>query len=323
MSTQPNFYVGSIPVYGDLILSPMDGLSERPFRSLVRRMGSAMSYTEFINAIDVLIGYSHYGKRVAFAEYERPVVFQIFDDDPQRLLEAARRLIPHQPDIIDLNLGCSARCVTSRGAGAALLKDAGKVAHIISLLVNNLPVPVTVKIRLGWDEKTRNYLEIARIAEECGAQLIAVHGRTKAQTYTGTADWDAIAEIKSRARVPIIANGDVRSVADIAAVKARTGCDGVMIGRAALENPWIFSRKDRKDVTGEEILAWIQDHLVEMIAFHGMDRGLVLMRKYAKRLLLPLNIPDEIMGGLMTATDVNQFDDLLRQAFNREIPSES
>ncbi len=323
MTTHPNFVVGNIPVYGDLILSPMDGLSERPFRSLVRRMGSAMSYTEFINAIDVLIGYSHYGKKVDFAEFERPVVFQIFDDDPGRLLEAARQLLPHQPDIIDLNLGCSARCVTSRGAGAALLKDPLKVAQIISLLVKNLPLPVTVKIRLGWDEKSRNYLEIAKIVEECGAKLIAVHGRTKVQGYTGAADWDAIAEIKTRVNIPVIANGDIRSVADITTVKTRTGCDGVMIGRAALENPWIFSKRNREDVSDAEVFTWMQDHLVEMIAFHGLERGLVLFRKYVKRLLQPMSIPNDLMTALMTATDLDHFEFLLGQVFSGMSPRES
>jgi nifR3 family TIM-barrel protein len=312
----PNFFVGDIPVFGDLILAPMDGISERPFRSLVRRLGSAMSYTEFINAIDILIGYSRYQKKVEFAEFERPVVFQIFDDDPERCLDAALRLLPHRADIIDLNLGCSARCVTNRGAGAALLKNPSKIAHIVTLLVNNLPVPVTVKIRLGWDEQTRNFLEIARIVEECGVKLIAVHGRTKSQNYNHPADWDAIAQIKANAKIPVLANGDVRTVADIRAIKKHTNCDGIMIGRAALQNPWIFCKKDRHEVTDSEVYAWIQDHLMAMTAFHGTERGLVLFRKYLKRLLQPMNISEALMIRLLTTPTIDLCKHALEHVFS-------
>lgn len=301
----------------------MDGLSERPFRSLVRKMGSAMSYTEFINAIDVMISIQRVQKKIAYYEFERPVTFQIFDDDPDRILHAARQLIPFHPDIIDLNLGCSARHVASRGAGAGLLPHPHKVAEIIRNLVKNLSVPITAKIRLGWDDHNRNYLDIARIVEDCGAQLIAVHGRTKAQGYTGQADWDAIAEIKSMLHIPVIANGDVQTVADIRRIQAHTGCDGVMIGRAALFNPWIFSYRDRWEVSQSEVKSWIDAHLNEMIAFHGIEEGLILFRKYLKRLLAPYQVETEDLLPLLTVSELDIFKNHLDLLFKTALTQKS
>lgn len=321
MKPQPAFFIENIPVFGNLILSPMDGLSERPFRSLVRNLGSAMSYTEFINAMDVLADIQRIQKKIAFYEFERPIVFQIFDDDPARLLNAAQQLMVFQPDIIDLNLGCSARHVSGRGAGAGLLPQPLKVAEIIRNLVKHLPVPVTAKIRLGWEEQNRNYLEIARIIEDCGAQLIAVHGRTRAQGYTGQADWDAIAEVKASLHIPVIANGDVQQVADIHRILSHTHCDGVMIGRAALQNPWIFCLKDRREVSTEEVKNWIELHLAEMVAFHGNKQGVILFRKYLKRLLSPYQLSDEILLPLLTTTDLQSFNEHLRDLFRIFIKS--
>lgn len=319
MNSPAAFFVGNIPVFGNLILSPMDGLSERPFRSLVRKSGSAMSYTEFINAMDVLAGIPRIQKKIAYYEFERPVVFQIFDDDPDRILNAARQLIPFQPDILDINMGCSAHHVAGRGAGAGLLPQPHKVASIIQNLVRNLPIPITAKIRLGWDDHNRNYLEIARIVEDCGAQLIAVHGRTKAQGYSGRADWDAIAEIKTLLHIPVIANGDVQSVADIQRIQTHTRCDGVMIGRAALFNPWIFSYRDRQQVSQKEVKLWIDTHLNEMIEFHGIDQGLILFRKYLKRLLSPYQLNEETILPLLTETDLDKFKHNLDLLFNSSL----
>ncbi len=264
-----------------------------------------MSYTEFINAMDVVSNIQRIQKKIAYYEFERPVVFQIFDDDPNRILNAARQLIPYQPDIIDLNLGCSAHHVASRGAGAGLLPHPHKVAEIIRNLVRHIPLPITAKIRLGWDQNNRNYLEIVKIIEGCGAQLIAVHGRTKVQGYTGQADWDAIAEIKSAIHIPVIANGDVRCVEDIQRIQNHTQCDGVMIGRAALSNPWIFCYKDRSEVSPQEVKNWIDAHLAEMIEFHGRSQGLILFRKYLKRLLLPYQLDNENLQSLLTISDVD------------------
>lgn len=299
----PTFLVGHIPVYGDLILSPMEGFSDLPFRSLCRQWGSAMSYTEFINAIDVLQGKLSVDQKTAYLEEERPVVFQIFDSEPERLLEAAKKLQILNPDIIDINLGCSAKRVSGRGAGAGLLRTPIKVAHIFQTLSRELSVPVTAKIRLGWDSDTLNYGLIARIIEENGGSLLAVHGRTRSQAYSGEADWDAIAHVKQLVSIPVIANGDVRSLKDIDAIKQHTNCDGVMIGRAAMGNPWIFSRLDLSQVTYSMVREMITKHMEQMLLFYGDEIGLVLFRKHANRYLrlLPLS-PLERKEALTTTT---------------------
>ncbi|MBN2149494.1 MAG: tRNA-dihydrouridine synthase [Anaerolineales bacterium] len=303
----PVFHVGDIPIYGDVILAPMDGYSDMPFRSLCRELGSAMSYTEFINAIDIVHRHPHVHERLDYLPQERPVVFQVFDNQPERLVEAALRLQARGPDIIDVNLGCSARCVSERGAGAGLLRAPAKIAEIFTRLTEALDVPVTAKMRLGWDEGTRNYLEVAHIVEDNGGVMIAVHGRTRAQGYGGEADWDAIAEIRQAVSIPVVGNGDVRCAVDIERMKAHTGCQAVMIGRAAVGNPWIFSHKERDQIPPEEVHRTMLAHLERSTAYYGRGRGLVLFRKYAARYLKPYGLPDETRRRLMTAETSDAF----------------
>jgi tRNA-dihydrouridine synthase B len=307
----PSFYVRQIPVYGDLILSPMDGFSDLPFRAMCRELGSAMSYTEFVNAQEVLQGNSRVEKKLLFLPEERPVVFQIFDSEPGRILEAALRLQERGPDIIDVNMGCSAKCVSGRGAGAGLLRTPQKIAQIFQTLSGRLEIPVTGKIRLGWDDHDRNYLLVARIVEENGGSLLAVHGRTKAQGYGGQADWEAIAEIRQAVSIPVIGNGDVRTPADIERLKSSTGCDGVMIGRGAIGNPWIFSRLDRPQVHPEHVRTVMLRHLERMLSFYEGDYGLVLFRKHASRYLSPFPLTQDQRLRLMTAEHPGEFLELL------------
>jgi nifR3 family TIM-barrel protein len=313
VNTYPDFFVGQIPVYGDLILSPMDGFSDLPFRSLCRELGSAMSYTEFVNAMDVVHPHPHLDRKLTFLPEERPIVFQLFDDDPDRLLEAARRLLPRHPDMIDINMGCSARTVSGRGAGAGLLRTPEKIAEIFQKLTGALDIPVTGKIRLGWDADSLNYRLVARIIEENGGALIAVHGRTRAQGYGGRADWDAIAEVKRSVSIPVIGNGDVRCVADIERLKAYTGCQGVMIGRGAIGNPWIFSRMDREQVPPEAVRQVVLLHLERMSHFYHPEYSLVLFRKHLAQYISPYPLDPDIRKRLMTATNKQEFIDLLSE----------
>ena len=227
------------------------------------------------------------------------------------IIEAARRLQDCGPNIIDLNLGCYVRKIAERGAGSGMLRDPAKIARLFARLTRALRVLVTAKIRLGWDEQTRNYLEVARILEENGASLIAVHARTKAQGYTGVADWNAIAEIKQAVKIPVIGNGDVKTVADIARIKAQTGCDGVMIGRAAVGNPWIFSRKDREQVEPSEKIALLRRHLSRHLEFYGERAGLILFRKHAYRYVQGGRGSAAIRHALMLCSDVREFERLV------------
>jgi tRNA-dihydrouridine synthase B len=312
--TSPVFYVGKVAVQGDVILSPMDGYSDQPFRSLCRELGSAMSYTEFINALDILQGPPYIEEKLAFSPAERPIVFQLFDNDPDRLLEVALRVQEFGPDIIDINIGCAARNVAGRGAGAGLLRTPEKIVAIFQKLTHALETPVTAKIRLGWDVDSRNYIQVARIVEENGGALIAVHGRTRQQGYQGRADWNAIAEVVQAVSIPVIGNGDVRTVGDIERIKAFTGCRAVMIGRAAVGNPWIFSRLEREQVTPEQAHSTMLNHLERMCVFYGPQRGLVLFRKHAARYLRPYTLPRELYLRLVTTDQVEEFVSLLNQA---------
>ncbi|MBI5880017.1 MAG: tRNA dihydrouridine synthase DusB [Chloroflexi bacterium] len=311
-SALPAFRVRDVPVYGDLILSPMDGYSDLPFRLICRELGSAMSYTEFVN-VDELQGRKPGRialKKLEYDPSERPLTFQIYGHDENRLVETAARLQEMEPDIIDINMGCYVKEIAERGAGSGMLRFPDKIASVFERLCHTLVVPVTGKIRLGWDDRTRNYKDVARILEDSGASLIAVHGRTRAQAYRGEADWDAIAEVKQTVRIPVLGNGDVKTVADAERMKAHTGCDGVMIGRGAIGNPWIFARKDREAVSITERLALMRRHLSLTLAFYGEELGLVLFRKHAARYIHGLPGEAHLRVPLLTSKSVAEFDDL-------------
>lgn len=297
LKTLPKFYIREIPIFGDLILAPMDGYSDMPFRLLCHELGSAISYTEFIN-VDSLHGRvpnQVMARKLRFDSSEYPRTIQIYGHDEDRLVEVAQRMeAEYAPTIIDLNMGCYVKKIAERGAGSGMLRDPEKIGRVFSRLTHCLRVPVTGKIRLGWDEDTRNYIEVAKILEDNGASLIAVHARTKKQGYTGEADWNAITEIKQAVKIPVIGNGDVKTVADIDQIKAQTGCDGVMIGRGAIGNPWIFSRKDRRDVTPEEKIALMRRHVALNADFYGDRLGLVLFRKHAVRYIQKLVDGDDL-----------------------------
>lgn len=309
----PTFFVRDIPVYGDLILSPMDGYSDQPFRSLCREFGSAMSYTEFVNVGELLGKKPH--RKLKFKPSERPVVFQVFGHDEDQIVAACRRVEALGPDIVDLNMGCSVKDIAGRGAGAGLLRDPAKIGRIFARLTRELSVPVTGKIRLGWDDDSRNYLEVARAVEDNGGSLIAVHGRTKEQLYKGEADWTPIAEIKQAVKIPVVGNGDVKRAADIERLKRATGCDAVMIGRAAIGNPWVFQRKDRDQVTLADKIALVRRHLAENLGYYGPELGLVLFRKHVVKYIQGMPGEGDIRIPLLTCQRVEEFVEVIASHF--------
>lgn len=309
----PTFWVSNIPVHGDVILSPMAGFSDKPYRLICREYGSAMSYTEFVSVQAINNGNERTWRMLAFDPSERPMTFQIFGADETAIEAAARRIEQLGPDIIDINMGCSVPKVSGKGAGAALLRDPAKIGRIFKRLSQALSVPVTGKIRLGWDEDSLNYLEVAKVLEDNGASLIAVHGRTKAQAYTGAANWDAIAQIKQAVRIPVIGNGDVACVADIERMKRQTGCDAVMIARAAIGNPWIFQGKDLDQVSLTEKASLIYRHLQLMLDFYGRERGLVLFRKHVVKYVRGLAHSAEVKTRLITCTQPEEFIALMNE----------
>ncbi len=318
--TDPTFSVGKIPIFGDLVLAPMDGITDLPFRGICRSLGSALAVTEFINALDVIEHNPRYPKRTKFTSEQRPVSLQILGNDPERMLTAAIELVEAvQPDILDINIGCNSKRVNARGAGAALMQTPEIVGRIFSLMTREFQIPVTGKIRLGWDEHSLNYMEVAKIIQDNGGAMVTVHGRTRSQAYRGQAHWEPIREIKKALQIPVIGNGDVRTVADIDRMKAETGCDGVMIGRAAVANPWIFSRLDRQQVPKQIVKETLLKHFEGMLAFYG-ERGIITFRKYMKAVLIPCDLPSEKLLALLKSKDPEFVKEEIIQIFSSEKP---
>jgi tRNA-dihydrouridine synthase B len=310
----PTFFIRDVPIYGDAILAPMDGYSDWPFRSLCRELGSSMSYTEFVKVEKILSRSKEPAKRMYFTDVERPITFQIYGDDPDLILKAALKVQELNPDIIDINMGCPAKSIADRGAGVGMMPSPLKIAQTFKNLTSALKVPVTGKIRLGWDGN-KNYKLIARIVEENGGSLIAVHGRTKEQRYAGDADWDAIAEVKSLVNIPVIGSGDVKTVDDIERMKKHTGCDAVMIGRGALANPWIFSRLDREQVSTAQVQQTVRRHLAKSVEFYGDEDGSRLFRKYAVQYLLMQTLTRETRKQILKPMPSGEFLEMLNQVY--------
>ncbi|MBR6090862.1 MAG: tRNA-dihydrouridine synthase family protein [Anaerolineaceae bacterium] len=302
------FSLGSVSIDRPLLQAPLDGWTNEPFRRITRELGSPVSITEFINGLDVVHKTPNLPQRIRFQESERPVIFQLFDDDPDRLIESALILEERcHPDGFDVNMGCSARQVSNRGAGAGLLRCPEKIQKILSGLTARLSVPVTAKFRLGWDSSSINYLEIGKIAEDCGAAMVTLHARTREQQYSGHADWEAIALLKSSLSIPVVGNGDVETTADADRMMRETGCDAVMVGRAMLRNPWIFAGFDFEEVPFELYRTTCLKHLEYNCEYYGPQWGCITFRKFAKRYLSRMEIDAGDIRTLMTTDDPDTF----------------
>jgi len=310
----PNFIIDDLEITGDLVLAPMDGYTSWPFRSLCRELGSAISYTEFVKAEDVLQRPHYIRDKIRFTESERPVFIQIYGNNPETIVEAALQLQEAGPDAIDINMGCPNRSIAGRGAGAGLMRTPKKAARIMKTLKSTLEVPVTAKIRLGWQD-CQNGLLLAQIVEEYGGSLVAVHARSKEQGHHGDPDLAALAEIKETLSIPVLGNGGILTTHDIQSMKNATGCDGVMIGRGAVENPWIFSRRMREDIKPIEVQELLLEHLERSLSFYGPENGLVLFRKFTAGYLKPYNLDRETRRELLTEVDAGKFKSLVREIF--------
>jgi nifR3 family TIM-barrel protein len=310
----PTFYIDKIPVYGDAILAPMMGFSDLPYRSLCRELGSAISYTEFARAEGLIHNMKRVSEKLEYIEEERPIAFQIYTHDVDYMVNAALNIQPLRPDFIDINMGCPTKAIANSGAGVGMMRTPLKVARLFKRLVKELDVPITAKIRMGWDDCI-NYKLISKIVEEAGASLIAIHGRTREGGRERDANWDVIAEVKQLVNIPVIGNGDVKMVADIAKMKNHTGCDGVMIGRAAIGNPWIFAGKDRDEVAFEEVRAFMEKHLDANIAFYGEKLGINLFRKHVVQYLASMQTKRRFRRELLTRESKEDFLEILGQIY--------
>jgi nifR3 family TIM-barrel protein len=310
-----DFLIKNIMIYGDVILAPMVSISDMPYRLITRKLGNALSWSAFVNAQEVIYGHPHRLKdRLQFIESERPFVMQLYGNDIDMMIAAAKTLMLRQPDILDINLGCSIKAISARGAGAGMLRDMPKVINLIQSLCNILPVPITTKIRLGWDELTKNPVDIAQTLQEAGSSMITVHARTRSQHFDDIADWEAIHQIKAAIDVPVIGNGDIKTPADIDRMKSTTGCDAVMIGRAAIGNPWLFSRRDVDTVPIQEKFDVIKEHLNLMCECYTEKRGVLLFRKHAAGYLSHLLISHNQRTEILKANTKESFLSLLKKA---------
>ncbi|HWV91546.1 MAG TPA: tRNA dihydrouridine synthase DusB [Burkholderiales bacterium] len=280
--------IGAHALGNGLFVAPMAGITDRPFRRLARRFGAALAVSEMVSARPELRESRKTRLRLDHAGEPGPVSVQIAGADPQLLADAARLNVAGGADIIDINMGCPAKKVCNVHAGSALLEDEALVARILEAVVAAVDVPVTLKIRTGPAPARRNAVRIARIAEAAGVQALAIHGRTRACAFGGQAEYESIAEVKSRVRIPVIANGDVHTPEDAKRVLEATGADGVMVGRAAQGRPWLFREIAHYLATGErlappparEIGAVLVEHLDGLYDLYGGEHGARVARKH-------------------------------------------
>jgi tRNA-dihydrouridine synthase B len=280
--------IGPYRLASNIVLAPMAGVTDRPFRMLCRRFGAGLAASEMLSA-DVRLWHTDKSRRRKdHAGEPEPRVVQIAGYDPAMMADAARRCVDAGAQIIDINMGCPAKKVCSRLAGSALLRDESLVARILAAVVRAVAAPVTLKTRTGWDREHKNGVAIARIAADAGIQALAIHGRTRADMYRGAAEFDTVRAIKSAVGIPVFANGDIDSAARARAVLESTGCDGIMIGRAAQGRPWIFdevnhfleSGETRADLPRENVRDIMRAHLEDLYSFYGDETGVRVARKH-------------------------------------------
>jgi tRNA-dihydrouridine synthase B len=280
--------IGPYTIAPNVILAPMAGVTDKPFRVLCKRLGAGLCASEMTTSDPRFWNTAKSRHRMDHDGEPAPISVQIAGTVPEVMAEAARHNVAHGAQIIDINMGCPAKKVCNAWAGSALMREPALVARICEAIVRAVDVPVTLKIRTGWAAGQKNALEIARIAESAGIAALAMHGRTRDQQYTGTAEYDTIAEVKAALSIPVVANGDIDSPEKAVAVLAYTGCDAVMVGRAAQGRPWIFREIAHFLVTGEHLpppsLTEVRDvllgHLAELHSFYGEVSGVRIARKH-------------------------------------------
>ena len=283
------FFIGNVRIDGNLVLGPMAGVTDLPFRLLCKEMGADLIYTEMVSAKGIMYNNKNTESLLTVDERERPVSLQLFGSDPEIMGAMAAKIEHRNFDILDINMGCPVPKVVNNGDGSALMKNPVLAGKIIESMVKAINKPVTVKIRKGFDDEHVNAVEMAHVAEESGAAAVAVHGRTREQYYSGKADWSIIADVKAAVKIPVIGNGDILDAKDVIAMKEQTGCDGFMIGRGAQGNPWIFHQILNYFETGEligkppmeEMVKTMLRHAKLQIEFKGDYLGIREMRKHA------------------------------------------
>lgn len=280
--------IGNVNIENNVVLAPMAGVTDLPYRLLCKEMGCGMLYTEMVSAKAILYNNKNTEALLTVTEKENPIAVQLFGSEPEVMAEIAKRIEERPFDIIDVNMGCPVPKVVNNGEGSALMKNPKLVGQIVEAMAKAVKKPVTVKIRAGFNDQSINACEIAHVVQESGGAAVAVHGRTREQYYSGHADWDIIRRVKETVSIPVIGNGDINSGEDAIKMFEQTGCDAVMIGRGARGNPWIFNQINEYLKNGTSITPPSTDEVCDMILRHakmlieakGEYTGIREMRKH-------------------------------------------
>ncbi|MBX7206640.1 MAG: tRNA dihydrouridine synthase DusB [Bacteroidia bacterium] len=304
-----------------LLLAPMEDVSDPPFRYVCKKNGADLMYTEFISSEGLIRDAIKSKKKLEIFEYEQPIGIQIFGGDEEAMAMATEIVHAVNPDLVDINYGCPVKKVVCKGAGAGVLKDVDLMVRLTAAVVRSTSLPVTVKTRLGWDEKSINILEVAERLQDVGVQALTVHGRTRAQLYKGEADWTMIARIKEnpRIQIPIFGNGDIDSPQKALEYKNRYGVDGIMIGRAAIGYPWIFKEIKHFLQTGEQLpppdikerVSICRTHLQKSCEWKGEKLGVFEMRRHYAPYFHGFNHFKEFRMRLVTSSNLTELHQIL------------
>ncbi len=321
------FKIGNVEIKSNVVLAPMAGICNSAYRRIIKQMGAGLIYAEMVNDKAIV----HENKKTIdmlyMTEEERPISQQIFGSDVDSFVASAKMVYEKmKPDIIDINMGCPVpKVAVSAEAGAALLKNPEKIKEIVSAVVKSVPIPVTVKIRSGWDKNSINAKEVAKICEQAGASAICVHGRTRTDRYLGHSDWNIIKEVKESVNIPVIGNGDIKTVYDAKRMIDETGCDAVMIGRSALGNPWIILDTVNyltygilpKEVTKQEKIDMCIKHLNYLLEFKPEKVAVLEMRSHIAWYLKGVEGAREIKNELFKAQTKDEIINILNE-FSKE-----
>lgn len=313
--------IGKIELSAPLALAPMAGITDLPFRLICRRLGCGMTVSEMVSAKGLLYKNVKTTEMLRIDDGERPTAIQLFGSVPAELAEAARMVEASGADMIDFNMGCPVPKIVNNGEGSALMKNPQLAHDILAAMVKAVKIPVTVKFRAGWDDANRNAVEIARAVEAAGVSAVAVHGRTRQQFYEGKADWSIIADVKQAVKVPVFGNGDIFTVADGLRMLEQTGCDGLMIGRGADGNPWLFTALAAalrgeplpQQPSLQERLAQAAEHLDMLIAYKNEVVAVKEMRRHISAYLKGMPHAAEFRGRFHKVDTQEQFLELLAE----------